>query len=62
MRWLPTDMKKTISTPSPAHWCEVAYDLGKIRRAVPNEWSADYFAKTNERVPLLCALPVQTRR
>jgi hypothetical protein len=27
----------------------------------PNEWSADYFTKTNERVPL-SALPVQTAR
>jgi len=25
----------------------------------PNEWAADYFTKTNERVPL-SSLPVQT--
>jgi hypothetical protein len=40
----------------------VAYDVGKNAVVLfPNEWAAEYFAKTNERVPL-SALPVQTAR
>ena len=42
--------------------CRVAYDVGKNPVVLfPNEWSADYFVKTNERVPL-SALPVQTAK
>jgi len=63
VRWLPVDMKEddldALSLPT---GCRVAYDVGKNPVVLfPNEWSADYFAKTNERVPL-SALPVQTVR
>jgi peptide chain release factor 3 len=63
VRWLPTDMKEddldALSLPTGSR---VAYDVGKNPVVLfPNEWAADYFAKTNERVPL-SALPVQTAR
>ena len=63
VRWLPADMKEddldALSLPTGSR---VAYDVGKNPVVLfPNEWSADYFAKTNERVPL-SALPVQTAR
>ena len=61
VRWLPTDMKEddldAISLPTGA---KLAYDLGKNPVVLfTNDWSADYFTKTNERVPL-SAQPVQT--
>ena len=63
VRWLPVDMKEddldALSLPTGAR---LAYDMGKNPVVLfPNEWSADYFTKTNERVPL-SALPVQTAR
>ena len=63
VRWLPVDMKEddldALSLPTGSR---VAYDVGKNAVVLfPNEWSADYFTKTNERVPL-SALPVQTVR
>jgi peptide chain release factor 3 len=63
VRWLPADMKEdeldALSLPTGSR---VAYDVGKNSVVLfPNEWSADYFTKTNERVPL-SALPVQTAR
>jgi peptide chain release factor 3 len=63
VRWLPTDMKEdeldALSLPTGSR---VAYDVGKNPVVLfPNEWSAEYFTKTNERVPL-SALPVQTAR
>ncbi|MGN6641653.1 MAG: peptide chain release factor 3, partial [Verrucomicrobiota bacterium] len=63
VRWLPPDMKEedldALSLPSGA---KLAYDLGKNPVILfTNDWSADYFAKTNERVPL-SHLPVQTTR
>jgi peptide chain release factor 3 len=63
VRWLPVDMKEddldALSLPT---GCRVAYDVGKNPVVLfPNEWSADYFVKTNERVPL-SALPVQTAK
>jgi peptide chain release factor 3 len=61
VRWLPVDMKEddldALSLPTGSR---VAYDVGKNAVVLfPNEWAADYFTKTNERVPL-SALPVQT--
>jgi peptide chain release factor 3 len=63
VRWLPVDMKEddldALSLPTGSR---IAYDVGKNAVVLfPNEWSAEYFAKTNERVPL-SALPVQTVR
>ena len=63
VRWLPVDMKEddldALSLPTGSR---VAYDVGKNAVVLfPNEWAADYFTKTNERVPL-SALPVQTAR
>ncbi len=63
VRWLPADMKEddldALSLPTGA---KLAYDLGKNPVVLfTNDWSADYFTKTNERVPL-SALPVQTAR
>jgi peptide chain release factor 3 len=63
VRWLPADMKEddldALSLPTGSR---VAYDVGKNPVVLfANEWSADYFTKTNERVPL-SALPVQTAR
>jgi peptide chain release factor 3 len=63
VRWLPADMKEddldALSLPTGAR---LAYDIGKNPVVLfPNEWSAEYFTKTNERVPL-SALPVQTAR
>ena len=63
VRWLPVDMKEddldALSLPT---GCRVAYDVGKNPVVLfPNEWSAEYFTKTNERVPL-STLPVQTAR
>jgi len=63
VRWLPVGMKEeqldALSLPT---GCRVAYDLGKNAVVLfPNDWSADYFIKTNERVPL-SALPVQTAK
>ncbi len=63
VRWLPTDMKEddldALSLPTGSR---VAYDVGKNPVVLfQNEWSAEYFSKTNERVPL-SALPVQTVR
>ena len=63
VRWLPVDMKEddldALSLPTGSR---VAYDVGKNPVVLfPNEWSAEYFTKTNERVPL-SALPVQTAR
>jgi peptide chain release factor 3 len=63
VRWLPVDMKEddldALSLPT---GCRVAYDVGKNAVVLfANEWSAEYFTKTNERVPL-SALPVQTVR
>jgi peptide chain release factor 3 len=63
VRWLPADTKEeqldALSLPT---GCRVAYDIGKNPVVLfPNDWSADYFIKTNERVPL-SALPVQTAK
>jgi peptide chain release factor 3 len=63
IRWLPVDMKEdeldALSLPTGSR---LAYDIGKNAVVLfPNEWAADYFIKTNERVPL-SALPVQTAR
>ena len=63
VRWLPVDMKEddldALSLPTGSR---IAYDLGKNPVVLfSNEWSAEYFIKTNERVPL-SALPVQTAR
>ena len=63
MRWLPTDIKEdeidALSLPTGS---KIAYDMGKNPVILfSNDWSADYFAKTNERVPL-SAQPVQTVR
>jgi peptide chain release factor 3 len=63
IRWLPVDMKEddldALSLPTGSR---VAYDVGKNAVVLfANDWSADYFIKTNERVPL-SALPVQTAR
>jgi peptide chain release factor 3 len=63
VRWLPVDMKEdeldALSLPTGSR---LAYDVGKNPVVLfANEWSADYFTKTNERVPL-SALPVQTAR
>ena len=63
VRWLPVDMKEddldALSLPTGSR---LAYDVGKNPVVLfPNEWSAEYFTKTNERVPL-SALPVQTAR
>jgi peptide chain release factor 3 len=63
VRWLPADMKEddldALSLPTGA---KLAYDVGKNPVVLfTNDWSADYFTKTNERVPL-SALPVQTAR
>jgi len=63
VRWLPTDLKEdeldALSLPTGA---KLAYDLGKNPVVLfTNDWSAEYFAKTNPRVPL-SALPVQTAR
>ena len=63
VRWLPVDMKEddldALSLPTGSR---VAYDVGKNAVVLfTNDWSADYFIKTNERVPL-SALPVQTAR
>jgi peptide chain release factor 3 len=63
VRWLPVDMKEddldALSLPT---GCRVAYDVGKNPVVLfPNEWAAEYFTKTNERVPL-STLPVQTAR
>jgi peptide chain release factor 3 len=63
VRWLPVDMKEddldALSLPTGSR---VAYDVGKNPVVLfANEWSAEYFTKTNERVPL-SALPVQTAR
>jgi peptide chain release factor 3 len=63
VRWLPVDMKEddldALSLPTGSR---LAYDVGKNPVVLfPNEWAAEYFTKTNERVPL-SALPVQTMR
>ncbi len=63
VRWLPSDMKEddldALSLPTGSR---IAYDVGKNPVVLfTNEWSAEYFIKTNERVPL-SALPVQTAR
>ena len=63
VRWLPPDMKEddldALSLPTGSR---LAYDVGKNPVVLfANDWSADYFAKTNERVPL-SALPVQTAK
>ncbi len=63
VRWLPVDMKEddldALSLPTSSR---VAYDMGKNPVVLfANEWAADYFTKTNERVPL-SALPVQTAK
>jgi peptide chain release factor 3 len=63
VRWLPADMKEddldALSLPTGSR---VAYDVGKNPVVLfANEWSADYFTKTNERVPL-SVLPVQNTR
>ncbi len=54
VRWLPPDVKEddldAISLPTGA---QLAYDMGKNSVVLfANEWSADYFTKTNPRVPL----------
>src|ERR1700690_207108 len=63
VRWLPVDMKEddldALSLPTGSR---IAYDVGKNPVVLfTNEWSAEYFIKTNERVPF-SALPVQTVR
>ena len=63
VRWLPVDMKEddldALSLPTGSR---VAYDVGKNPVVLfQTEWSAEYFTKTNERVPL-SALPIQTAR
>ena len=63
VRWLPADMMEedldALSLPTGS---KLAYDLGKNPVVLfGNEWSVDYFSKTNERVPL-SALPLQTAR
>ncbi|HEX5400141.1 MAG TPA: GTP-binding protein [Verrucomicrobiae bacterium] len=61
VRWLPRDMKKddldALVLPTGSR---LACDLAESPVVLfANEWSADYFSKTNERVAL-SALPVQT--
>ena len=63
VRWLPPalteDRLDALSLPT---GCRLAYDVGKNPVALfQNDWSADYFIKTNEGVPL-SALPVQTAK
>jgi peptide chain release factor 3 len=63
VRWLPMDMKEddldAISLPTDAR---LAYDMGKNPVVLfGNEWSSNYFAQTNPRVPL-SNLPLQTAR
>jgi peptide chain release factor 3 len=63
VRWLPADLKETdldaLSLPTGAR---LAYDVGNNPVVLfSNEWSANYFAQTNARVPL-SSLPVQTVR
>jgi peptide chain release factor 3 len=63
VRWLPPDMKEddldALSLPTGSR---IAYDVGKNPVVLfANDWSAEYFAKTNERVPL-SVLPVQTAK
>jgi peptide chain release factor 3 len=60
VRWLPVGMTEpgldALSLPTGA---KLAYDMG--RNAVvlfANEWSANYFAQTNPRVPLARASPI----
>ena len=49
----------TMQLPPPTG-AQLAYDIGKNPVALfANEWSANYFAQTNPRVPL-SSLPVQT--
>ena len=60
VRWLPVGMKEdeldAISLPTGA---QLAYDIGRNSVVLfVNEWSANYFAQTNPRVPL-SALPVK---
>jgi peptide chain release factor 3 len=63
VRWLPVGMKEdeldAISLPTDAR---LAYDMGKNPVVLfGNEWSSNYFAQTNPRVPL-SSLPAQTPR
>ena len=63
VRWLPAEIKEedldALQLPTGSR---IAYDVGKNAVVLfPNEWSMDYFTKTNERVPL-SALPAQTAR
>ncbi|MGA2853621.1 MAG: peptide chain release factor 3 [Verrucomicrobiota bacterium] len=63
VRWLPADLTEdaldALSLPTGSR---IAYDVGKNPVVLfPNDWSADYFTKTNGRVPL-SALPVQTAK
>jgi peptide chain release factor 3 len=58
VRWLPVDMKEdeldALSLPTGSR---LAFDVGHNPVVLfSNDWSADYFTKTNERVPL-SALP-----
>lgn len=63
VRWLPADIKEdeldALSLPTGSR---LAYDVAKNPVVLfNNEWAADYFTKTNERVAL-SALPLQTAR
>ena len=63
VRWLPAGMKEddldALSLPTGSR---LAYDVAKNPVVLfNNEWAADYFCKTNERVPL-SALPPQTAK
>jgi peptide chain release factor 3 len=63
VRWLPVGLSEeeldALSLPSGAR---LAYDMGQNPVVLfGNEWSANYFAQTNSKIPL-SALPVQTAR
>ena len=62
-RWLPTDLKEAdldaLSLPTGAR---VAFDMGNHPVVLfSTEWSSNYFAETNPKVPL-SALPAEIRR
>ena len=63
VRWLPEGFKDdaldTLALPTGSR---IAFDMGQHAVVLfPNEWSADYFAQTNAKVPL-SALPLELAR
>jgi peptide chain release factor 3 len=63
VRWLPPELTEeeldALSLPSGAR---LAYDMGQNPVVLfGNDWSANYFAQTNAKIPL-SALPVQTAK